>query len=108
MRKEGHEPVKRKKAVEAHYDDLGDDISGLNGDLAYLFADYLPECADTESDTDGESEVFIANWVRTPRLQSLEHTTFANLVNRLDKEGEGLDLCELCGGAARPTVIAIR
>ena len=33
LRKDGHEPTKRKKAVEAHYDDLGDDFSGLGGDL---------------------------------------------------------------------------
>ena len=67
LRKEGYEPTKRRKAVEAHFDDLGDDITGLGGDLPYLFADYLPEYADSESDTDGESEVFIANWLRTSR-----------------------------------------
>ena len=37
------EPTKRKKRVEAHYDDLGDYLSGLGGDLAYMAADYFPE-----------------------------------------------------------------
>ena len=27
LRKEGHEPTKRKKPAEAYYDDLGDDLS---------------------------------------------------------------------------------
>ena len=116
LRKEGYEPTKRRKMVEAHFDDLGDDITGLGGDLPYLFADYIPEYADSESETDGESEVFIANWLRTSRkLQKCEDIDadgkplpFALVANRLKREGEGVDLCELSGGAARRTVIAIR
>ena len=33
LRKQGHEPTKRKTFVEAHYDDLGDDLTGLGGDV---------------------------------------------------------------------------
>ena len=71
FRKEGHEPTKRKKAVEAHYDDLGDDLTGLSGDLAYLFADYLPEYLASESETDDEAETLIANWIRTPVIGTI-------------------------------------
>ena len=33
--------IKRKKFVEDHYDDLGDDLSGLGGDLEYHLADII-------------------------------------------------------------------
>ena len=48
LRKDGYEPTKRRKAVEAHYDDLGDDLSGFGGDLSYLFANYFPAWCDSE------------------------------------------------------------
>ena len=58
MRKEGHQPKKRKKHVEERFDDLGDDLSGLGDNLQFLSADYLPEYNDS-SDDDRDDEQFI-------------------------------------------------
>ena len=44
--------VKRKKFVEEHYDDLGDDLSGLGGDLDYHLADIIISPHEEEESTD--------------------------------------------------------
>ena len=38
-KKAGHVPCKRPKTVEDHFDDLGDDLAGLGGDMEYHAAD---------------------------------------------------------------------
>ena len=47
---------KRKKFVEDHHDDLGEDLSGLGKDLAYLSADVTEDILETDSDE--EYDVF--------------------------------------------------
>ena len=42
-RAEGHKPKKQQAPVEEHYDDLGDDLSGLGSDLAWYAADTIIE-----------------------------------------------------------------
>ena len=47
---------KQKKEVEDHYDDLGDDLSGLGGDLALYLADTHIEKIEVETESDLEAE----------------------------------------------------
>ena len=39
LKAEGKTPKRKARIVEYHYDDLGDDLSGLGDDLAYLMSD---------------------------------------------------------------------
>ena len=42
IKQEGQQPKKRKKLLEEHVDDLGDNLSGLGENLECLAVDYLP------------------------------------------------------------------
>ena len=54
LKKAGHVPKKRKIAVEEHYDDLGDDLSGLGGDIDFWSATYHVEEYEPNSSSDEE------------------------------------------------------
>ena len=81
--------------------------------MSYLLADYCPaHLSDSDSDTDGDSEQFIANLIRTPRRQhgstALNVSCFHAVANHIDAAGDGLDIRELCCREARRTLVAIR
>ena len=50
--------IRKPRVVEDHYDDLGDDMSGLNDYLAYLMADYRPDEAPSTCTYDTSIEEF--------------------------------------------------
>ena len=80
--------------------------------MQFLVTDQLQEFTDTESDEDesfvagmwwgfsnNEDQEFPPSVYRTPTLSAA--------VELLAKKGEGLDLCEICGGAARTLKVAL-
>jgi hypothetical protein len=51
LKEQGKTPKRKTRIVEDHYDDLGDDLSGLGDDLAYLMADYVLEVSPDSEDS---------------------------------------------------------
>ena len=118
LKEQGKFQKRKPRVVEDHYDDLGDDLSGLGDDIAYLKADYLPEvqAPDSEESTDEEftgdlaTQFFFgdptARPISTDTVRMSSMTEACTFLNNLEK---GLDLCELCGGdEARTSQVAIR
>ena len=113
----GHIPVARKKHVEEWHDDIGDDLSGL-GDLkslGELYTDTMINVAPalTPIERAAESTVFgLLTWwftkhVNLTVLQATNMQEFIGITRGLGRAA-GLDLCELCGGEARTSRIAVR
>ena len=117
-KKAGHKAVKKVKVVEDHNDDLGDDLSGLGADLS-MFTDGTYPGIEAPASSDNESEEELVEglllWtINGPShyKQSSDHVitahTFEQALQYLETAGPGYDICELCGGAARTSQVAIR
>ena len=109
---------KQQKFVENHYDDLGDDLSGLGGDLEYLMAPVVREVCEAESSQESSDEEAVKGltyWCfigpdgkrEIPR-QVLHVCDLAAASQLLSEVGPGVDMCEFCGGVGRASTIAIR
>ena len=114
IKQEGHQPKKRKKYVEERFDDLGDDLSGLGENLQFLSAEYLPEYIDS-SDDDQDEQFVSGMWWGFSNDEDQEFppnvyraSTLDAAIELLSQNGDGLDICEMCGGAARTLKIATR
>ena len=117
-KKAGQKPRKLPKVVEDHYDDLGDDLSGLGSDLTYLSADVVRETLDIDSDYDTDDEQFVQGlsiWylkgsgpIEFLPEGAMRFPLLDNLLQFLATAGDGLDLCEICGGSARTSQVAVR
>ena len=104
--------------MEDHYDDLGDNLSGLGGDLEYHMADVAIAPHEEDDSTDRIDEECIQGmltwWFRgeVSLPQCPPDTMIAGnleqLMTLLAEAGPGLDMCELCGGEARATTVAVR
>ena len=57
----GVKPNRKKMHVDHHFDDLGDDLSGLGADIAFLLAD-TELTDDSNSDSDEEANALVHNW----------------------------------------------
>ena len=117
LKEEGKTPERKTRIVEDHYDDLGDDLSGLVDDFAYLMADYVPEVSPYSDDsTDKEfadgltDQYFFGDADATPKaVNTIKMDNWNEAMHFLNTQGSGIDLCELCGGPeARTSQIAIR
>ena len=120
-KKAGHTPVPRKKVVQDHYDDIGDNLSGLGPDegLKDMFKDVKVDAPEELDTNEHLAESFVAgfqfgtqgsapastSWTRpnTYKAASLQEA-----LSMLATWGAGRDMCELCGGEARATQVAIR
>ena len=110
----GHVAKKKKVYVEEHYDDLGDDLSGLGGDIemfaaTYMVVDYEPDTDDSDEDhLGGMTYSFFhggPHRVITPKILTCRDPDA--LIALLARIGPGLDICELCGGVGRTTEVAV-
>ena len=116
-KKAGHKSRKLPKVVEDHYDDLGDDLSGLGSDLAYLSKDVVREAFDIDSDYDTDDEQFVQGlsiWYLKGSCPieflpegALRFPLLENLLQFLATAGDGLDFCEICGGSAQTSQVAV-
>ena len=115
LKASGHVPVKRKKKVEEHYDDIGDDLSGL-GDVPMIEALAMDTVAEppptlppgarlAEAATSGLTTWWFTEHISPLAFQASSFEEFA-AVSRT--AGHGLVMCELCGGEARTTRVASR
>ena len=108
----GHIPKKKKIAVEEHQDDLGDDLSGLGGDLewylnTYYVDRYEPDSSDDETLLVGMTlSYFGGEPLIHPHHQTV--TSMEHMLLALGNIGPGIDICELCGGEGRTIKVAIR
>ena len=111
----GHVPKKKKVHVEDHHDDLGDDLSGLGGDIEMFAATYFTQ--EHEPNTSDSEEEHLGDMIYT-HFYGISHrhvTTKTRtvrdpdaLITLLGTIGTGLDICELCGGVGRTTQVAVR
>ena len=130
-KKAGHVSKAKPKAVQDHCDDLGDDLSGLGGDLQFHLADVITEhfkdYDDDHNNTDGYGDNYVHDETFVDGLQTWWFhgmdgpkglpkvadwvylaSNMETAMQYLASLGPGLDLCEFCGGEARTTTIAIR
>ena len=112
----GHVAKKRMQQVEDHFDDLGDDLSGLGGDLALHTADtYVEElepdflAEKIEPEVGGLLALHFRGSAALPDLPSVFIArNLDEACSALLAAGPGVDIAEFCGGAARSTTVAIR
>ena len=125
------EVVKKKKFVENHFDDCGEDLSSLNmpmeDDVSIRFTSYFkvnPDCSnrcmyESDSESDGEriekrltAYMLFGPTVRTRYLPAhLQVSDLEQFVYTARARGKGLgdlDVAEVCGGEARSTQIGLR
>ena len=118
---------KQKKYVEEHYDDCGDDLTSITDNEMPLLvdsdsstiafnnsSDEADESSSSEDDFIDQLELFSLFGNRdnpddfplpstVVRPDSIDHA-----VSLLASAGEGLDMCEFCGGEQRTTRMAVR
>lgn len=118
--------------MESVFDDLGDDLGGLEADLAFLSSDLwreLPSSSEDEQAAEADdvwwasagsndAEKFVTGlsswWFQNlPGVPAIPDKV--ELLPNWDavraylvKLGPGTDICEFCGGEARTTAVAIR
>ena len=118
--------VKKKKYVEPHFDDCGDDLSSIasttdtllvgysSGSDSSLTSDSDEACSDLDDSTLGDQlDLFhVTGWRDGPLPRvppTCRHATnvdeFVSLLTTLPK---GLDVVELCGGEGRTSRVAVR
>ena len=117
MRKDGHKPKRRPKPVESHYDDLGDDLSGLGEDVKMLYADLVEECL-SDSDTDNSDDDHVASichfaffgraGLREPPQSVMIAATIDKAADLLAQAGQGVDIVDLSGSDGHAATVAIR
>ena len=58
LKEQGRTPKRKHRVLEDHYDDFGDDLSGLMDDHTYLMSDYIPEPpVDPDSDETSDEDL---------------------------------------------------
>ena len=101
--------------MEDHYDDLGEDLSGLGKENQIFLTDLIFE--DTEYEPVDEADNFIAGIITQFPLGNPYYDNNTETIRTNDlklsfqlllQSGIGLDLCEICGGQARTSTVAIR
>ena len=104
---------KRKKYVEDHHDDCGEDISSIAKEQDLHFHTVEAESEADSSDDDGTYLSFML-WGSTvpkeitPHPQVINLQDITELLTLLTNVGGGIDIAELCGGEGRPSTLAIR
>ena len=106
---------KRKKHVENHFDDCGDDISSIvkNIDTYHAIAinhDELSESSDEDDYTYLSYMMWGSNMLHSVKISPniLQASNMEEAVCLLQAIGPGIDIAELCGGVARATTLAVR
>ena len=118
LKLEGKTPKRKLRILDDHWDDLGDDLSGLGEDSAFLMLDYVPhkylESSDDSTDEEFahgmETQFFYGESHARPLApHALRFNNWQAALSFLNSQEAGLDLCELCGGPeARTSQVAIR
>ena len=106
---------KRKKFVENHFDDCGDDVSSSvkNIDSYYAIAinhDELGESSDEDDYSYLSYLVWGSNMLHSVTISPkiLQASNMEEAICLLQTIGPGIDIAELCGGVARATTLAVR
>ena len=105
---------KRKKFVEDHHDDCGEDISSIANEQDIHFLTVAdPATMDTLEQEDSSYLSYMFWGSELGSTFKLPNTTRATptleeMCTLLSSAGPGIDIAELCGGVARPTTLAIR
>ena len=112
---------KKKKWVEEHYDDCGDDLASIAAQAELLaLTESSTDGGESVSSTDSDGEELFrslplfAFWGSSveeppnPKVKLVRSTDLEEALHLLSTAGPGLDLCELCGGAGRSGRVAVR
>ena len=106
---------KRKKHVENHFDDCGEDISSIvkNIDTYHATAinhDELSESSDEDDYSYLSYMMWGSNMLHSVKISPniLQASNMEEAVCLLQAIGPGIDIAELCGGVARATTLAVR
>lgn len=96
----GHKAKNMYIPVEEHYDDLGDYLSGLGGDLewlaaAYVVENYEPNTSSSEEDVATGTETTYFHGAPAPPLSLPQHKVrdVSASFQALIAAGPGLDIC---------------
>ena len=90
--------------MEDHWDDLGDDLSGLGPDVTLLSHDWDPAVCDTTDESEQSAEEFLGSlqWAglsdTTETTNRIEVSSMDEALALLASVGPGIDVMELCGG----------
>ena len=114
-KKEGHVAKKKIKIIEERdkYDDIGEDLSGLGKDIKTFMQDVTIEYF-TANEPDDPIIDGILTWfpLGNPTTNTVDHvyaqSSLESSLQLLFQSGYGIDFIELCGGAGRPSQLAIR
>ena len=105
---------KRKKFVENHFDDCGDVISSVVKDTDTYHAiavnhDELSESSDEDDYSYLSYMVWGSNMLHNVTISpmTLQASSMEEAIYLLQPIGPGIDIAELCGGAARATTFAV-
>ena len=122
--KAGHVPTRRKKQIEQHFDDCGDDVTPLESAIeppAHV-AEFELEGYSSEED-DHELDVFLSRFTQWMSCSSeyeeppdLPHGTLIAcdvtemfyILNSKSHEKYGVEIVELCGGRGHTSYLCIR
>jgi len=115
----GIDVVKKKQQIEDHHDDCGNDLTGLGPDISLLASDISIEYDDYNDDYDGCYLVQnLALWwlhgsyweadLGPQHCATIICSNFHITLQYLASKGIGIDIIELCGGAARTSTVCIR
>ena len=122
--KAGHVPTRRKKQIEQHFDDCGDDVTPLESAIeppAHV-AEFELEGYSSEED-DHELDVFLSRFTQWISCSSeyeeppdLPHGTLIAcdvtemfyILNSKSHEKYGVEIVELCGGRGHTSYLCIR
>ena len=106
---------KRKKFVENHFDDCGDDISSIVKDIDTYHAiasnhDELSESSDEDDYSYLSYMMWGSNMLHSVSISPkiLQGSSMEEAICLLQTIGPGIDIAELCGGVARATTLAVR
>ena len=110
----------KKKYVEKHYDDCGADTSSIETASTAMLT-WEPDVEPPTSDSDGaETDGLVDGLCQhmlwgseslgppLPPVQTYIASSAFELMNVLFNAGPGIDVVELCGGAARTSTVSVR
>ena len=106
---------KRRKFVEDHYDDCGDDISSIVENIdtfqaTTVIVEELSESSDDEDYSFLSYMLWGSNMIQSIKVSPkiLQTSNMEEAYSLLQAIGPGVDIAELCGGQARATTLAVR
>ena len=107
---------KRKKSVENHVGDGGDDISSIVKNIGAYHAVAINHVSYVSESSDEDDYSYLFYMMRGSNMlhsvtispKTLQAFSMEEAICLLQTIGPGIDIAELCGGVARATTLAVR